>query len=440
MLKRRLFALLLAAALLVGLAPMLNAKARADENLKYWIGVDVKNQRCTIYSTADNSVVHCWLCTTGASATPTPQGIFYLPEARNSERKEWFAFTATYVKYAVRYTRGLYFHSVLFKRKDDNAMKLSTLRRLGHPGSAGCVRLEVAHAKFICDNCPTGTKVVIYKGVDDPRITGILGHSASLETTPLLPAPPFVTGLALDQSGTVRLEKGQTLQLKCAIQPANAPTKLTWKSSKTKFATVDQNGLVTAVGNGVSTISVTASNGVRTSVKVDCVDNTIARSVSLSPAGTATVNVGETLQLTAATDPAPAATALTWKSSKAGVATVNESGLVTGMAAGKAKITVTTSNRKRATVVVTVVDPHAPSKVSFAQKGPITLHVGETLALTPVLSPDAARTVFTWNSSKRAVADVNDSGVVTAHRKGKAKITVRTANKKKATIVIKVVD
>ena len=67
MLKRRFLALLLAAVLLVGLLPVLNAGARAD-GLQYWIGVDVKNQRTTIYSTADNSVVHCWLCTTGASA------------------------------------------------------------------------------------------------------------------------------------------------------------------------------------------------------------------------------------------------------------------------------------------------------------------------------------------------------------------------------------
>lgn len=439
MLRKHLLALLLAVALLIGIAPMLQAPARAEGDLKYWIGVDVKNQRCTIYSTADNSVVHCWLCTTGASATPTPQGIFYLPEARNSERKEWFAFTATYVKYAVRYTRGLYFHSVLFKKRDDNAMKLSTLRRLGKPGSAGCVRLEVAHAKFICDNCPTGTKVVIYKGVDDPRITGILGHSASLQTTPSLPAPPFVTGLTLDQTDTVHLEKGKTVQLNCAVEPANAPTHLTWKSRKTKVATVDQNGLVTGMGNGITTITVTASNGVKTSVKVDCVDNTIARSVSLSPAGPLTVNVGETLQLTAATDPASAATALTWKSSKTKYASVDGSGLVTGLAAGKAKITVTTSNRKKATVVVRVVDPYAPDRVWFNEKSPITMHVGETLSLTPVLSPATARTVYTWKSSKQSVVTV-EGGVLTAHKKGRAKITVRTANKKRATLVVKVVD
>ena len=436
----RALALLMAVALLMGLAPFAAREARADGALQYWIGVDVKNQRTTIYRTSDNSVVHRWLCTTGASSTPTPQGVFYLPEAKGSERQEWFAFTATYVKYAVRYTRRLYFHSVLFKKKDDNAMMTSTLRHLGKKGSAGCIRLEDAHAKWICDNCPAGTKVVIHSGVDDPRITDILGSPAGLETTPSLPAPPIVTGLSLDRTDTVTLNKGESLQLNCTIEPAYAPTALRWKSSKPKHVTVSQSGLVTAVGNGISTISVTASNGVRATVKVESVDGSIARKVALDKTGVVTVNVGETLQLNAVTEPDSAAATLTWKSSKARCAAVDASGLVTGVAKGSAKITVTTTNRKKAVVTVKVLDPNEPLSVKLAETGPLTLHVGETLQLHPTLTPDAAKTVYTWTSSKKKVATVDAAGVVTAVRKGKAKITVKTANKKKATIVVIVVD
>ena len=438
MLKRRFLALLLAAVLLVGLLPALNADAKAD-GLQYWIGVDVKNQRTTIYSTADNSVVHCWLCTTGASATPTPQGTFYLPEAKGSERKEWFSFTRSWVKYAVRYTRRLYFHSILFRKADDNSMMTGTLHHLGKKGSAGCVRLEVQHAKWLCDNCPTGTMVVIYSGVDDPRITSILGHQPSLETTPSLPAPPIVTGLTLSAAGPITMNKGETLQLYAAVEPAYATTSIRWKSSKTKYVKVDQNGLVTAVGNGPATITATTSNGIQAKVQIDSVDPTIARSVSLvAPA--LTVNVGETLQLGAVTDPATAAAALTWKSSKARYATVDGSGLVTGMAAGTAKITVTTSNRKKATVTVKVLDPYAPASVALAEVGPLTLHVGESLTLNPVLTPATAKTTFTWTSSKKARVAVDGSGTITALRKGKVKITVKTANKKRASIVVNVVD
>ena len=438
--RMRLFALALALMLAVGVFPVADPAAKADAAPEYWIGVDVQNQRTTIYRVSDNSVVHRWLCTTGASSTPTPQGVFYLPEARGAERQEWFAFTGTYVKYAVRYTARLYFHSVLFKKKNDNAMKVSTLHNLGHKGSAGCVRLEVQHAKWVCDNCPTGTMVVIHNGVDDPRITSILGGPAGIETTPSLPAPPIVVGLTLDPAGPITLNRGESLQLNCAIEPANATTSLRWKSSKKKYVTVDDNGLVTAVGNGVATITVTASNGVKAQVKVTSVDNSAARSVAINANKIVYVNVGETLQLGATVEPAAAAAGLTWKSSRPRYATVDANGLVTGLAKGSAKITVTTSNRKKSSVTVKVLDPNAPAAVAISQPGPITLHAGETLQLSAALTPSTAKSTFTWTSSRARVATVDASGLVTAVAKGRAKITVKTANKKKATIVINVVQ
>ena len=152
------------------------------------------------------------------------------------------------------------------------------------------------------------------------------------------------------------------------------------------------------------------------------------------------VNVGETLQLSATVVPATAATALTWKSSRVRYATVDGNGCVTGVARGTCKITVMTANKKKASVTVKVLDPYAPAKVAIAEKGPITLHVGETAQLTPLLTPTTSKTTFTWLTNKARIATVSDTGLVTAVKKGTAKITVRTSNKKKATIVIKVVD
>ena len=436
---KRLLALMLAAVLLAGLVPALNRVARA-EGLQYWIGVDVQNQRTTIYRVSDNHVVHRWLCTTGKSSTPTPQGVFYLPASKGSERQEWFNFTACCVKYAVRYTRSLYFHSVLFGSRNDNTMWVKTLRNLGHSGSAGCIRLEVQHAKWICDNCPTGTMVVIHNGVNDPRIVNLLGGPAGVETTPSLPAPPILVGLSLNASGPLTLTKGQTCQLTCTPEPANATTTLRWRSSRPKNVTVDQNGLVTAVGNGTSVISATGSNDIRVSVKVDSVDPAFARRVAINADRTVYVNVGETLQLGATVEPATAASALTWKSSRHQIAAVDGNGLVTGVRKGSAKITVVTSNRKKASVTVKVVNPYEPRSVRISQSGPVTLRVGETIQLTSVLTPDNARTALHWTSSRKKIAAVDGNGLVTAARKGTAKITVRTDNHKKATILIKVVD
>ena len=49
-------------------------------------------------------------------------------------------------------------------------------------------------------------------------------------------------------------------------------------------------------------------------------------------------------------------------------------------------------------------------------------------------------TTYTWLTSKARVAVVDGNGLVTALQKGTAKITVRTANKKKATVKIKVIN
>ena len=433
--KLRSLSVLLVLALLAGLLP---AFAHAEgESLPYWIGVDVKNQRVTVYSAADNGVVHRWLCSAGTSSTPTPTGTYTLP---NSSRKEWNKFGSVYVKWATKIHGGYYFHSILFSSRNDNSLQQRTLKLLGHPASHGCIRLQVAHAKWISDNCAPGTKVIIHKGVDDKRITGVLGHNAELATTPSLPEPPTVKSLALDKTGTVTLGKGETLPLVCTVFPANAETKLTWKSSNSKRATVNASGLVIAVGSGVATITVTASNGVKATVKVDSVDPTVAKSVKLDQKGTQYVNVGETLQLSATVVPATAAGALNWKTGKAKVATVDASGLVTAVARGSCKITVLTANKKKSTITVKVLDPYAPARVDIAQKGPITLHVGETAQLTAVPTPATSKTGFTWTTNKARIATVDGSGLVTAVKKGTAKITVRTANKRKATIVVKVID
>lgn len=435
----RIMALALAALLLLSALPALTEEA-GEAPLPYWLGVDVANQRVTVYSTADNSVVHRWLCSTGTSSTPTPTGVYTIPSGRNTVRKEWYKFGNVYVKWATRITGGIYFHSVLFSKANDNTLIASSLKKLGHQASHGCIRMEVPNAKWISDNIAIGTKVIIHKGVNDARITGALGGSAGVALTPSMPAPPTVQALVLDPAGPITLNKGETLQLNCTVVPEGAATSLSWKSSKKKCVTVSSTGLVTAVGDGPATVTVTSSNGVKASIQIDAVDSTAARSVALDQKGVVYVNVGETLQLNATVTPDTAVAGLTWKSSKPRYAVVDASGLVTGVAKGSSKITVTTSNKKKAVVTVKVLDPYAPAKVQLAEKGPCVLHVGETLQLNAILTPDTSKTTFTWTSGKARVATVDAGGLVTAVGKGKAKITVRTANKKRATIVIQVVD
>jgi len=113
---------------------------------------------------------------------------------------------------------------------------------------------------------------------------------------------------------------------------------------------------------------------------------------------------------------------------------------VTPLGEGKAKITVQTHNRKKAKITVKVVDPYKPDGIAIAQGKAVTLRVGEVLQMYAGLIPATAQSALSWTSKKPAVATVDANGVVTALKKGKAKITVTTYNRKKATITVYVVE
>ena len=81
-----------------------------------------------------------------------------------------------------------------------------------------------------------------------------------------------------------------------------------------------------------------------------------------------------------------------------------------------------------------------PTSVSLAQTGTVTLDLGETLQLTPVIAPKDAREVYTWKSSSSKVVSVDKSGLITALSEGTATITVTTDNGKTASVKVKVVD
>jgi hypothetical protein len=101
------------------------------------------------------------------------------------------------------------------------------------------------------------------------KFEGIMAYQA-----PLYPAGEvsdgIVTGVDIDQAaGPFELETAETLQLTATITPAGAIDQaVTWSSSDEDVATVDADGLVTAVGPGSATITVTTHQGSFTDTRV----------------------------------------------------------------------------------------------------------------------------------------------------------------------------
>ncbi|MBQ6121321.1 MAG: leucine-rich repeat protein [Clostridia bacterium] len=160
-----------------------------------------------------------------------------------------------------------------------------------------------------------------------------------------------------------------------------------------------------------------------------------ATGLSIAEGKTMTSYVGVPVQLTAVQEPSNAEMDVKWESSSSSVS-VSKTGLLTPKHSGKATITARTENDKKATIEVKVIDAKS---VSIDEGKSLTMKVGETLQLNATVLPEQVNSKLTWSSGSKRIATVSKTGLVKAKKKGTVTITVRTANKKKAKITIKVV-
>ncbi len=223
------------------------------------------------------------------------------------------------------------------------------------------------------------------------------------------------------------LKSGETLQLTATWFPENANDKsVAWSSSDAAIATVTKNGLITAVSVGTAVVTATSANGLTAECTVTVVPTPV-ESVTLNHAE-ATLKSGETLQLTATLLPDDATDkTVTWASSDAGVATVDETGLMIAVSVGTAVVTATSANGLTAECTVTVV-PTSVESVTL-NHAEANLRFGETLQLTATLLPDDAIDKWVvWSSSDTGVVTVDETGLVVAVSVGTAVVTATSAN------------
>ncbi|MGF7145739.1 hypothetical protein HNQ56_004182 [Anaerotaenia torta] len=166
----RSVALLLTATLV--LAGGQKASAAEVNKSPYLIKVNRYHNTITVYEQDEKGEytvpIKAMACSVG-TGNKTRLGTFPL-----REKYRWKALMGdVWGQYASRIVGGILFHSVYYY-KNGNPATLATAQynKLGKAASHGCIRLTVADAKWIYDNCPTGTNVVIY---DDKKSPGPLG-------------------------------------------------------------------------------------------------------------------------------------------------------------------------------------------------------------------------------------------------------------------------
>jgi uncharacterized protein YjdB len=249
-----------------------------------------------------------------------------------------------------------------------------------------------------------------------------------------------VTKVSLNKTIT-NLYLGAKETLKATVAPSNATNKgVTWKSSNPKVATVSSTGLVTAKGLGTATITVTSVDGSRKVTSIVRVNPIKVKGIKLNKTkSTLYVNAKETLKATITPSNATNK-GVTWSSSNTKVATVSTSGVVTAKGKGTATITVKTKDGsyKAYNKLTVKVQPVKGVKLN---KKKLTLKVKKKSTLKATITPsNATNKGVTWSSSNKKIATVSKSGVVTAKRKGKVTITVKTKDgsyKAKCTVTVK---
>ena len=200
----------------------------------------------------------------------------------------------------------------------------------------------------------------------------------------------------------------------------SSASTFTYSSNNTKVVKVDREGTVTGVRKGTATITVKTYNDKKFKLKVHVIKN--PDSVTLSP-DSLELSVGESSALTW-TFPKGTSAGVAFESSDPTVAEVDpRTGVVTGISAGKATITVTTSNGKTDQTEVTVLP--APEWIKFTEDY-VEIGAAQTHRLTVEMNPGSAA-VLAFSSSDEKVATVSEDGTVTGVAAGEATVAVTTA-------------
>ncbi len=261
-------------------------------------------------------------------------------------------------------------------------------------GNTGTLTNASTGGTWLSDNTAVATI-----GSSSGTVTGVAAGTANVTYTVstgcAVMAVVTVNGVPGSITGTGTVCTGTTTTLSCT------PSGGTWETTTPSIATVGSaTGIVTGVSAGTAVVTYSAGSG--------CYSTTVVtiNPIPATPAGTASVCEGATATLTSTTGGG------SWSSSNTAAATVNSSGVVTGVAAGTADIAYTLATGCQSVRTVTVNAQPA------AVTGAGTICTGTTQTLS------CATTGGTWSSGTPTVANVGSStGVVTGVTAGTANIS-----------------
>lgn len=218
---------------------------------------------------------------------------------------------------------------------------------------------------------------------------------------------------------SVTWEEGRSGHFKPTL--SSSVKSVTYKSSNTRVATVDKNGLLKAVAPGTCKITCASATDPN---KYDVCKVTVVSKTKIKLANKVLVlNKGIAKKAAYTVAGSGKGLSFKWSSSNSSVATVSPTGVIKAKAQGNCMITITASNGAAARIAVTVVQPITSIKLSGSET---TLEPGHKKTVTATVGPsNATSKSLVWSSSNSSVATVS-KGVITAVGKGTCIITCRS--------------
>lgn len=341
--------------------------------------------------------------------------------------------------------------------KNAPAPALSATKLSVYVGKTATLQMKNTNAKVVWSTSNKSIATVDSKGV----VNGIKAGNANITATvnkkkyvckvtvkkqasskptpkPVIKVAGIKLSLAGSTSRTNSINIGTTGNMIATIAPANATNKtVSWKTSNANILSINSNGQVVAKKIGTAKITATAVDGSKktASISIKVVRPVIKVSsitVKVESGYSSTILDNGNTSLIAVVSPSNASnTAVKWSSSSSSIASVDNSGYVTGKKAGTVTIKATAADGSKVygSIVITV-KPAVTTKVTSVKvsvapgcSDRIYDNNGKTKLNAEVLPANASIRAVKWKSSSSTIATVDDSGNVTGIKAGTTTVT-----------------
>lgn len=216
---------------------------------------------------------------------------------------------------------------------------------------------------------------------------------------------------------------GNTYQFTSSILPKNADQTVVYTSSNTSAATISEDGVLTVLSAGQTTIKAAS---VKDATKSDeyTVNCKLPEPEAVVITGDKTIELNETTNLSASITPKHAVQSISWSSEDEEVATVTADGVVTGVAVGKVNI-VAKSLAKESVLAKYEVEVVIPAVKGVEISGTDnSIFVGASTQFTSVITPELAPQEVEWSTNDQTIATIDQTGLITGVSIGQVLVTV----------------